>query len=40
MGAEPIVQIRNLTKVYQQGEIRVVALHNISLDIYGSSSRF
>jgi putative ABC transport system ATP-binding protein len=34
MGAEPIVQIRNLTKVYQQGEIRVVALHNISLDIY------
>lgn len=34
MGQEPIVQIRNLTKVYQQGEIRVVALHNISLDIY------
>lgn len=34
MGQEPIVQIRNLTKVYQQGDIRVVALHNISLDIY------
>lgn len=34
MGQEPIVQIRNLTKVYQQGEIRVVALHNICLDIY------
>lgn len=29
----PIVVIRNLTKVYQQGEIRVTALDNISLDI-------
>jgi putative ABC transport system ATP-binding protein len=30
---EPIVQIRNLSKVYQQGEIHVVALNRISLDI-------
>lgn len=29
----PIVVIRNLTKIYQQGEIRVVALDNISLEI-------
>ena len=30
-----MVEIRNLTKVYQQGEINVTALHNISLDIQG-----
>jgi len=30
---EPIVQIRDLTKVYQQGEIEVLALDRISLDI-------
>lgn len=30
---QPIVTIRNLSKVYQQGEINVTALHNISLDI-------
>src|ERR1051325_12120570 len=29
----PIVEIRNLTKSYQQGEIDVVALHDVSLDI-------
>ena len=29
----PIVQIRELTRVYQQGEIDVTALDNISLDI-------
>jgi putative ABC transport system ATP-binding protein len=28
-----IVTIRNLSKIYQQGEISVTALHNISLDI-------
>lgn len=30
---EPIVQIRQLSKVYQQGEINVIALNGISLDI-------
>jgi putative ABC transport system ATP-binding protein len=30
---EPIVQIRELSKVYQQGEINVIALNGISLDI-------
>ncbi len=30
---EPIVQIRELFKVYQQGEINVTALNGISLDI-------
>jgi putative ABC transport system ATP-binding protein len=29
----PIVQIRNLTKVYKQGEIEVTALNRITLDI-------
>jgi len=33
MGATNIVNIRELSKVYQQGEINVVALNNISLDI-------
>ena len=36
MGAdavEPIVRIRELSKVYQQGEINVIALNGISLDI-------
>ena len=31
--SEPIVQVRDLTKVYQQGEIEVLALDHISLDI-------
>lgn len=31
--AAPIVTIRNLSKVYAQGEIQVTALDNISLDI-------
>jgi len=30
---EPIVQIRGLSKVYRQGEINVIALDGISLDI-------
>lgn len=30
---EPIVTIRNLSKIYAQGEIQVTALDNISLDI-------
>ncbi len=30
---ETIVSIRNLSKIYRQGEINVTALHNISLDI-------
>ena len=33
MAAQNIVNIRELSKVYQQGEIDVTALHNISLDI-------
>jgi len=33
MSAEPIVTIRNLTKIYAQGEIEVTALDNVSLDI-------
>jgi putative ABC transport system ATP-binding protein len=33
MPAEPIVSIRNLSKLYSQGEIQVTALDNISLDI-------
>jgi ABC-type multidrug transport system ATPase subunit len=28
-----IVTIRNLSKIYQQGEINVTALDNVSLDI-------
>src|SRR5260221_5365963 len=31
--AEPIVQIRDLTKEYRHGEIRVVALNRVTLDI-------
>ncbi len=31
--AKPIVAIRNLTKIYSQGEIKVTALHDITLDI-------
>ena len=30
---EPIVQIRELTKIYSQGELEVTALDNISIDI-------
>ena len=33
MGNEPIVQIRDLSKLYQQGEIQVTALDSVSLDI-------
>ena len=33
MNAEPIVQIRDLTKLYRHGEIDVTALDNVSLDI-------
>ncbi len=33
MSAPNIVTIRNLSKIYRQGEINVTALHNISLDI-------
>src|SRR6267378_4521040 len=33
MNAANIVTIRELTKIYQQGEIRVTALDRISLDI-------
>src|SRR6516162_8265364 len=33
MAAENIVTIRNLSKIYRQGEIDVTALNNISLDI-------
>ena len=30
---EPVVSIRNLSKVYQQGDIQVTALNGVSLDI-------
>ena len=33
MTVPDIVTIRNLSKIYRQGEIKVTALHNISLDI-------
>src|SRR5438034_5329092 len=33
MRPSPIVNIRGLSKVYRQGEIKVVALRDISLDI-------
>jgi len=33
MAEENVVVIRNLSKIYQQGEINVTALNNISLDI-------
>ena len=33
MGAQNLVVIRNLSKIYRQGEINVTALHNISLEI-------
>ena len=33
MAAQNIVSIRELSKIYQQGEINVTALNNISLDI-------
>ena len=33
MTPENIVTIRNLSKIYRQGEINVTALHNVSLDI-------
>lgn len=33
MAAAPIVRIRNLSKIYAQGEIQVTALDNITLDI-------
>ena len=33
MAAENVVMIRDLSKIYQQGEIDVTALNNISLDI-------
>ena len=33
MAGTPIVEIRNLTKIYQQGEIDVTALHDVSVDI-------
>ena len=35
MPAENIVTIRNLSKIYLQGEINVTALNNLSLDILG-----
>ena len=33
MAAESIVTIRNLSKIYAQGETQIAALDNISLDI-------
>ena len=34
--ADPIVQIRNLTKLYRHGDLDVTALDNVSLDIAAS----
>ncbi len=31
---EPLIKVRNIRKVYRMGEERVVALDNVSLDIY------
>jgi ABC-type dipeptide/oligopeptide/nickel transport system ATPase subunit len=39
MAAASIVTIRNLSKIYAQGEIQVTALDNISLDIAAAASR-
>lgn len=36
MAADNVVTIRELSKIYRQGEINVTALDNISLDINGS----
>ncbi|MFM7215922.1 MAG: ATP-binding cassette domain-containing protein, partial [Verrucomicrobiota bacterium] len=33
MAADPIVSIRDLSKVYRQGEIQVTALNQVSIDI-------
>ena len=33
MAEAPVVEIRDLSKIYLQGEIRVAALNNVSLDI-------
>ena len=33
MADAPIVEIRNLTKLYTQGEMRVTALNDVSVDI-------
>ena len=33
MAAEPIVVVRDLSKIYRQGDINVVALDHVSLDI-------
>ena len=33
MAVEPIVAIRELSKIYQQGEINVTALNEVSVDI-------
>src|SRR6187431_2371859 len=33
MAVAPIVEIRDLSKIYQQGEIDVTALNNVSVDI-------
>lgn len=35
MATEPIVEIRELAKVYRQGDINVTALNGVSLDIHG-----
>ena len=34
MNFEPLIRVRNLRKVYRMGEERVVALDNVSLDVY------
>ena len=33
MAAEPIVQVRELSKIYRQGDLDVVALNGVSIDI-------
>ncbi|KAB2660350.1 MAG: ABC transporter ATP-binding protein [Verrucomicrobia bacterium] len=34
MAAEPIVQVRELSKIYRQGDLDVVALNGVSIDIF------
>jgi putative ABC transport system ATP-binding protein len=35
MGAPAVFQARGLTKIYRMGEVEVVALHDVDLDLYG-----
>nr|NIS31228.1 ABC transporter ATP-binding protein [Actinomycetota bacterium]NIW30955.1 ABC transporter ATP-binding protein [Actinomycetota bacterium]NIX23327.1 ABC transporter ATP-binding protein [Actinomycetota bacterium] len=34
-GTEAVFRLRGVTKVYPMGEVRVVALRDVDLDLYG-----